>query len=221
MASVLSGINKVSENDPQTRREMAKIFQRANRRIQNIERAIAAGRLGYSPAYDSVMQYTQRPNVYSKFHMVSDWSTMIEQAAQAEAFLNEPTSTARGARKWQRQVMHGVTHRNGTPLSEREASAFMRAVYGSGYGDSRFRSIAERYVLGNTEIYTDDGDSGFYDLVDSIIDDADNFFAGGSVLARETSDVGKGSIIGSISDKKNRKSARSISKAITKFRKFL
>lgn len=204
MASVLNGINKIPENDKPTRKEMAKLFQRANRRIQNIERAMSAGRLGYSPAYDSVMQYTQRPNVYSKFHMVSDWSQMIEQTAQAEAFLNEPTSTARGARKWQKQVMRGVTRRNGEPLTEKEISRFMRSVYGSGYGDSRFQSIAERYVLGNTEIYTDDGDSGFYDMVDSIVDSAGEYI-GGSLL----------------DDRRNKKSARSIGKALTKFRKFL
>lgn len=205
MASVLSGINKVSDNDPQTRREMAKVFQRANRRIQNIERAMAAGRLGYSPAYDSVMQYTRRPNVYSKFHMVSDWSQMVEQLAQAEAFLNEPTSTARGARKWQKQVMQGVTRRNGQPLSEKETSRFMRAVYGGGYGDARFQSIAERYVLGNTEIYTDDSDSDFYDMVDTIVDSADSFFDTPNYM----------------DSRKSRKSARSIGKALTKFRKFL
>lgn len=227
--SILDNINDVPENDKAKRREMAKTFQRANRRIQNIERAISAGRLGYSPAYDSVIQYTgNRGGKFSKFHMTSSWSNMVEQTAQAEAFLNSPTSTARGARAWQRSVTKGITRRNGDPLSERETSGFMRAVFGSGYdNDSRFQQIAEHYILGNDEYYSEDSEYGVSDFVEDALDAAtdafgrSSFFSGGSVTSKEGASISGASAYSSALKKKNRTNKRSVGKAISKFRRLL
>lgn len=196
------------------RKEYAKIFQRANRRIQNIERAIEGGRLGYSPAYDSVMQYTGRYGVYSKFHMVSDEQQMREQYAQAMAFLNEPTSTASGARQWQREMMRGVTRKNGKLLTEREMSSFMRAVYSNSFAnDTRFQEIAEHYVLGSDEIYSpsDESDYGFDDALEDAADAA-NFFSGSSLTEKEK-EIGSRFGVSS----RTRHNKRRIAKAITKF----
>lgn len=150
-------LKKAAENDPGVRREMARIFQVANRRIQNLENSIKKGRIGYSPALDAVEQYTGRINVFSKFHMVSSWDKMLEQTAQAMAFLNEETSTARGAYKWQQSLRNSIAYRNGEKITNRDMSAFMQALYGTdGDTGSGFKEIAERYLLSRTEIAVKD-----------------------------------------------------------------
>lgn len=155
-AQLVEWLESAVENDPGIRREMSRIFQVANRRIQNIENSMRAGRIGFSPAYAAVIQYTgTRDGKFSKFHMVGDWDKMLEQTAQAMAFINEPTSTASGARKWQRELQKGITRRNGEPISDKEMSRFMRAVYGDMQTNDRFREIAERYVLSGTEMQVD------------------------------------------------------------------
>lgn len=163
-------LEDVEENDPGVRREMAKIFQRANRRIQNLQRSIERGRIGYSPALDAVLKYTGRAGVFSKFHMVSDWDKMLEQTAQAEAFMNEETSTASGAYKWQQSLRNQITYRNGERISNEDMSRFMKAVYSTdGDTDSSFRDIAERYILSRTEIAVKDSRDDMQAFIDEYI----------------------------------------------------
>lgn len=163
-------LENAEENDPSVRRDMAKIFQRANRRIQNLQRSIKRGRIGYSPALDAVLKYTGRKDVFSKFHMVSDWDKMLEQTAQAEAFMNEETSTARGAYKWQQSLRKQITYRNGEIISNRDMSKFMDAVYNTdGDTDPRFRDIAERYILSRTEIAVKDSRDDMQEFIDEYI----------------------------------------------------
>lgn len=163
-------LEDAEENDPGVRREMAKIFQRANRRIQNLQNSIKNGRIGYSPALDAVLKYTGREDVFSKFHMVSDWDTMLEQTAQAEAFMNEETSTASGAYKWQQSLRNQITYRNGERISNEDMSKFMQAVYSTdGDTDPRFRDIAERYILSRTEIAVKDSREDMQGFIDEYI----------------------------------------------------
>lgn len=143
-------LENAEENDPEIRREMAAIFQRANRRIQNLQNSIKNKRIGYSPALDAVLKYTGREDVFSKFHMVPSWDKMLEQTAQAMAFMNEDTSTARGAYKWQQSIRSKITRRNGEPISNEDMSEFLNAVYSDDYS-SDFKAIAERYVKSGTE----------------------------------------------------------------------
>lgn len=171
-AQLVDWLIRAAKDDRSVRKEMSKLFQVANRRIQNIETSMKAGRIGYSPAYDAVIKYTgDAGGKFSKFHMVDDWDTMLEQAAQATAFVNQPTSTASGARKWQRELNRGITHRNGTPVDEKEMSRFMQALYSSDDdSSSQFREIAARYVQSATEMeigdVTSDMDSFIRDYVD-------------------------------------------------------
>lgn len=86
------------ESSPAARREIAKVFQRANRRIQNIENA---GLL--SPAVAAL----QKGDIvtYTKFSMRGDWNTLKLEYTKAVSFLRQPTSTARGVRQYNRHLM--------------------------------------------------------------------------------------------------------------------
>lgn len=130
-----------------------------------------AGRIGYSPAYEAVMRYTgDAGGRFSKFHMVKNWDMMLEQTAQALAFLNEPTSTASGARKWQNEMTKGITDRFGSELDSKTISRFMRAVYSSDiYGDEKFKSIAERYILSRTEMQVQQSKQSMNQFVDEYV----------------------------------------------------
>lgn len=174
-AQLVEWIENGVENDPDIRRQMRAIFQRANRRIQNIENSIRAGRIGYSPAYDAVIQYTgTRGGKFSKFHMVGSWDKMLEQTAQAMAFLNEDTSTASGARAWQRSLQKSITRRNGEPISDAEMSRFMAAVYGDMQTNDTFKGIAERYILSATEVQVQNEANDMTSFIDAFVRETEN-----------------------------------------------
>ena len=86
-------ILQAAESDPAFRREIARVFQQANRRIQNIE---SKGLL--SPA----VQALNKGNIegYTKFSMKHDWNALKVEYGKAIAFLRQPTSTAQGARQY-------------------------------------------------------------------------------------------------------------------------
>lgn len=175
VSELRSWLMDATENDPGVRRDMAKIFQRANRRIQNLQASMDAQRIGYSPALQAVLQYTgDAGGRFSKFHMVKNWDMMLEQTAQALAFMNEPTSTASGARKWQREMTKGITDRFGDELSESDVSRMMRAVYDDDmYGDEQFRQIAQRYLLSRTEIQVQQSRDSMQSFVNDYVSDVE------------------------------------------------
>ena len=77
------------KSSPEIRSEISRIFQVANRRIQNIEDKGLV-----SPA---VMSLNKGDVVgYTKFSMRMSWDDLKIEYAKAVAFLNQPTSTARG-----------------------------------------------------------------------------------------------------------------------------
>ena len=81
------------ESSPEMRKEIARVFQMANRRIQNIE---ASGQL--SPA----VQALNKGDIegYTKFSMKHDWNALKVEYGKAISFLRQPTSTAQGARQY-------------------------------------------------------------------------------------------------------------------------
>ena len=93
-----------TESSPALRKEMARVFQIANRRIQNIEKTGE-----FSPAVASLgLSGTEG---YSKFRMGKfnpsiggTWEDAKREYAKAVAFLNQPTSTAGGTREFNKQV---------------------------------------------------------------------------------------------------------------------
>lgn len=83
-----------TESNPILRKEIARVFQMANRRIQNIENA---GLM--SPAVEALGK--QGIERYTKFSMKMDsWTALKMEYARAVAFLRQPTSTATGAREY-------------------------------------------------------------------------------------------------------------------------
>lgn len=81
------------ESSPEYKKEIARVFQMANRRIQNIE---ASGQL--SPAVQALNKGDIQG--FTKFSMRGDWTTLKIEYGKAISFLRQPTSTAQGARQY-------------------------------------------------------------------------------------------------------------------------
>ena len=81
------------ESSPEMQKEIARVFQMANRRIQNIEQS---GQL--SPA----VQALNKGDIegYTKFSMKHDWNALKVEYGKAVSFLRQPTSMAQGARQY-------------------------------------------------------------------------------------------------------------------------
>lgn len=86
-------ILQATSSSPENRREIARVFQMANRRIQNIEKS---GLL--SPAV-SALNKGDITN-YTKFGMRHDWQTLKTEYAKAISFLRQPTGTLTGLREY-------------------------------------------------------------------------------------------------------------------------
>lgn len=85
-----------TEEDRVLKDEMARIFQKANRRIQNIENAEL-----FSPAVEALGDMGDK---YTKFSMSGSWTDLKMRYGKAIAFLSEPTSTATGARQYNEHI---------------------------------------------------------------------------------------------------------------------
>ena len=93
-----------TESSPALRKEMARVFQIANRRIQNIEKTGE-----FSPAVASLgLTGTEG---YSKFRIGKfnpsiggSWADAKREYSKVISFLNMPTSTATGTREFNQQV---------------------------------------------------------------------------------------------------------------------
>lgn len=103
----LKQIEKAIESSPALRAEIARTFQVANRRMQNIERA---GLI--SPAV--VAANKGDINRFTKFSMRQSWSSLKEEYARALAFLSDETSTASGARQY-KKALQGMLNLNSEP----------------------------------------------------------------------------------------------------------
>lgn len=103
-ARIKKEILQAVESSPRYRKEISRVFQRANRRIQNIEQA---GLL--SPAVQAL--HKGDINGYTKFSMKGDWTTLKVEYGKAISFLKQPTSTARGAGQYGKhlQQVYGLT----------------------------------------------------------------------------------------------------------------
>ena len=103
-AKIKKEILQAVESSPEYRKEIARVFQMANRRIQNIE---VSGQL--SPA----VQALNKGDIsgFTKFSMNSDWNTLKIEYGKAISFLRQPTSTAQGARQYGQHLQraYGLT----------------------------------------------------------------------------------------------------------------
>lgn len=92
-AKIKREILQAVESSPEYRKEIARVFQMANRRIQNIEQS---GQL--SPAVEALKKGDIKG--FTKFSMRGNWTTLKIEYGKAISFLRQPTSTARGARQY-------------------------------------------------------------------------------------------------------------------------
>ncbi len=99
-----SKILQAIESSPKLRKEISQMFQMANRRIQNIEKA---GLL--SPAVTALNKDSKTG--FAKFSMRQDWNSLKVEYAKAISFLRQPTSTAMGVRQYNNHLMkaYGLT----------------------------------------------------------------------------------------------------------------
>lgn len=121
------------ESSPEYRKDIARVFQMANRRIQNIEQS---GQL--SPAVQALNKGDIKG--FTKFSMKGDWNTLKIEYGKAISFLRQPTSTAQGARQYGQhlQRMYDLTPDEYT-LMARNLQGKLNSV-----SDSDF---VERYLM--------------------------------------------------------------------------
>ena len=121
------------ESSPEMRKEIARVFQMANRRIQNIEQS---GQL--SPAVQALNKGDVKG--FTKFSMKGDWNTLKIEYGKAISFLRQPTSTAQGARQY------GQHLRRMYDLTPDEYNLMARNLQGklNSVSDSDF---VERYLM--------------------------------------------------------------------------
>ena len=89
-------INAV-ESSPSLRKQISRVFQQANRRIQNIEKNGVV-----SPAVVALNKGDVKG--YSKFSMKHSWNDLKIEYSKAIAFLQQPTSTATGTNEYARHL---------------------------------------------------------------------------------------------------------------------
>lgn len=126
-------ILQAAESDPAFRREISRVFQQANRRIQNIE---SKGLL--SPA----VQALNKGDIegFTKFSMKHDWNTLKIEYGKAIAFLRQPTSTAKGTNEYAKHLQREYD------LTPDEYNLMARSLHGklNSVSDSDF---VERYLM--------------------------------------------------------------------------
>ena len=81
------------QSSPQLRAEIRRVFQMANRRIQNIENADLV-----SPAVTALNKGDVKR--FTKFSMRMSWEDLKIEYGRAVSFLQQPTSTVTGAREY-------------------------------------------------------------------------------------------------------------------------
>ena len=121
-------------SSPELRKEIRRIFQMANRRIQNIEKA---GLL--SPAVMGLNKDDVKG--FAKFSMSGKtWDELKIEYGKAVAFLRQPTSTASGTRQYNEHLMKAYG------LTKDEFDAMARNLQGklSSLSESSF---VEQYLM--------------------------------------------------------------------------
>lgn len=125
---------KSKESSPEYRAEIRRVFQMANRRIQNIE---SAGLM--SPAVAALNKGDITG--YSKFSMSGKtWEELKLEYGRAVAFLRQPTSTATGVRQYNTHLQKAYA------LTPDEFNLMARDLQGklSSLSDSAF---VDRYLM--------------------------------------------------------------------------
>lgn len=157
-AQIKEEIIKAQESSPKLRAEIRRVFQQANRRIQNIE---SKGLV--SPAVESL--HLDPDLGYTKFGMSGfNWDELKAQYAKAVGFLRQPTSTATGTRDYNKHLMAAYD------LTQDEFDLMAKKLQGklNSVSDDKF---VEQYLMRYKD-FTGELEQEAKDVSDQIEDDA-------------------------------------------------
>ena len=139
------------------REEIARVFQQANRRIQNVEKT------GFvSPAVVALNKGDIKG--FAKFSMQHDWNDLKIEYAKAVSFFQQPTSTARGTREYSNHLKKSYN------LNDEEFKLMQDKLMGkiASVSDERF---LEQYLMQYKD-FTGELEQESRDVSDQIEDDA-------------------------------------------------
>lgn len=139
------------------RKEIARVFQQANRRIQNVEKS------GFvSPAVVALNKDDIK--VFTKFSMKHDWNDLKIEYSKAISFLQQPTSTASGTREYSNHLKKSYK------LNDKEFKLMQDKLMGkiASISDERF---LEQYLMQYKD-FTGELEQESRDVSDQIEDDA-------------------------------------------------
>lgn len=139
------------------RKEIARVFQQANRRIQNVENSGIV-----SPAVVALNKGDIKG--FTKFSMKHDWNDLKIEYAKAVSFLQQPTSTARGTREYANHLKKSYD------LNEKEFKLMQDKLMGkiASVSDTRF---LENYLMQYKD-FTGELEQESRDVSDQIEDNA-------------------------------------------------
>lgn len=139
------------------RKEIARVFQQANRRIQNVEKS------GFvSPAVVALNKGDIKG--FTKFSMKHDWDDLKIEYSKAVSFLQQPTSTATGTREYSNHLKKSYN------LNDKEFKLMQDKLMGkiASVSDERF---LEQYLMQYKD-FTGELEQESKDVSDQIEDDA-------------------------------------------------
>ena len=139
------------------RKEIARVFQQANRRIQNVEKTGLV-----SPAVVALNKGDIKG--FAKFSMKHDWNDLKIEYAKAVSFLQQPTSTASGTREYAEHLKKTYN------LTDKEFSIMQKNLVGkiASVSDQKF---LEQYLMQYKD-FTGELEQESRDVSDQIESDA-------------------------------------------------
>lgn len=145
------------EQSPELKKEIARVFQQANRRIQNVENSGIV-----SPAVVALNKGDIKG--FAKFSMKHDWNDLKIEYSKAVSFLQQPTSTATGAKEYARHLKKTYN------LTDNEFSIMQNNLMGkiASVSDQRF---LEQYLMQYKD-FTGELEQESKDVSDQIESDA-------------------------------------------------
>lgn len=139
------------------RKEIARVFQQANRRIQNVEKTGLV-----SPAVVALNKGDIKG--FAKFSMKHDWNDLKIEYSKAVSFLQQPTSTASGTREYSNHLKKSYD------LNDEEFKLMQDKLMGkiASVSDEKF---LEQYLMQYKD-FTGELEQESRDVSDQIEDDA-------------------------------------------------
>lgn len=145
------------EQSPELKKEIARVFQQANRRIQNVENSGIV-----SPAVVALNKGDIKG--FAKFSMKHDWNDLKIEYSKAVSFLQQPTSTASGAKEYAKHLKKTYN------LTDKEFSIMQNNLMGkiASVSDQKF---LEQYLMQYKD-FTGELEQESKDVSDQIESDA-------------------------------------------------